>query len=180
MAPWACPNSGFNLRMEALLVILCKVMTVSQVAQLPGVSDGRIWRTLDHYVDQAHAQEDFSTVTSAGLDETASRRGRNDISLFHDLDAQRVLYACEGRKPGAWPSLLMRSRLMVPVPGTAARSVWICRQATRLACVSICPGPQSPSMSFTSFSLSTRAVDAVRRQEVKRAPERRRTRCQCV
>jgi len=66
---------------------------------------------------------------------------------------------------------------MVPVPGTAARSVWICRQATRLACVSICPGPQSPSMSFTSFSLSTRAVDAVRRQEVKRAPERRRTRC---
>jgi len=38
--------------------------------KLPGVSDGHVWRTLDHYVDQAHAQEDFSTVTSAGLDET--------------------------------------------------------------------------------------------------------------
>jgi len=58
-------------------------MAVSRVAQLPGVSDGRVWRTLDHYVDQAHAQEDFSTVTSAGLDETASQRGHNDISLFH-------------------------------------------------------------------------------------------------
>ena len=66
----ACPNSGFNLRMEALLVTLCKTMAVSRVAQLPGVSDRRVWRTLDHYVDQAHAQEDFSTVTSAGLDET--------------------------------------------------------------------------------------------------------------
>jgi len=61
----------------------------------------------------------------------------------------------KGEKPGSWPSLPMRSRLMVPVPGTAARSVWICRQATRLACVSICPGRRSPSMSFTPFSSST-------------------------
>jgi len=81
--PWARPNSGFSLRMEALLVTLCKTMAVSQVAQLPGVSDGRVWRTLDHYVDQAHAQEDFSTVTSAGLDETASRRGHNDQRPGH-------------------------------------------------------------------------------------------------
>jgi len=44
------------------------------------------------------------------------------------------------------------------VPGTAARSVWICRQATRLAYVSICPGRRSPSMSFTSFSSSTRQL----------------------
>ena len=43
-------------------------------------------------------QEDFSAVTSVGLDEAALRRGHNYISLFHDLDAQRVLYACEGRK----------------------------------------------------------------------------------
>ena len=27
-----------------------------------------------------------------------TRFASNDISLFHDLDAQRVLYACEGRK----------------------------------------------------------------------------------
>jgi len=67
----------------ALLVTLYKAMAVSRVARLPGVSDRRVWRTLDHYVDQAHAQEDFSTVTSAGLDETASQRGHN---------------ACEGRK----------------------------------------------------------------------------------
>jgi len=84
--------------MEALLVTLCKAMAVSQVTQLPGVSDGRVWRTLNHYVDQAHAQDDVSTVTSVGLDETASRRGHNYMRLFHDLDAPRVLYTCEGRK----------------------------------------------------------------------------------
>jgi len=126
-------------------------MAVSQVAQLLGVSDGRVWRTLDHYVDQAHAQEDFSTVTSVGLDETASRRGRNDISLFHDLGCPACALCLRRAKAGSWPNFPMRSRLMAPVPGTAARSAWICRQATRLACVSICPGPQSPSISFTSL-----------------------------
>ena len=63
--------------MEALLVTLCQAMAVFQGAQLPGVSDGRVWRTLDHSVDQAHSQEDFSTVTSVSFDETVSRRGHN-------------------------------------------------------------------------------------------------------
>jgi len=98
-------------------------MAVSQIAQLPGVSDGRVWRTFGHYVDQTHAQENFLTVISVGLDETTSRRGHNYMSLFHDLDAPRGLYACEGRKPRPWPSLPMRSRLMAPVPRTSARSV---------------------------------------------------------
>jgi len=49
VAPWARPNSGFSLRMEALLVTLCKAMAVSQVAQLPSVSDRRVWRTLEEH-----------------------------------------------------------------------------------------------------------------------------------
>jgi len=35
---------------------LCKVMAVRQVALLQGVSDRRIWRTLDYYEAQARAQ----------------------------------------------------------------------------------------------------------------------------
>jgi transposase len=78
--------------MEALRVTLCKAMTVRQVAQLLryrsiGVSDMRIWCPLDHYVEQARAQEDCSAVTSVGLDETAARRGHDYISLFHDLNS---------------------------------------------------------------------------------------------
>ncbi len=41
-----------------------------------------------------------SEVEPIGLDETASRRGHHYISLFHDLEAGRLLYACEGRKAG--------------------------------------------------------------------------------
>ena len=62
--PWAREGSGFTLLMEALLVSLCQAMAVRQVAQLLAVSDMRVWRTLDHYVDQARAQEDFSMVSS--------------------------------------------------------------------------------------------------------------------
>ena len=57
----------------------------------------RVWRTLDHYVDGARAQEDFSAVTTIGLDETAARRGHDYISLFHDLEAARLLFATAGR-----------------------------------------------------------------------------------
>ncbi|MEE4277941.1 MAG: helix-turn-helix domain-containing protein, partial [Halieaceae bacterium] len=85
--PWARPETGFTQLMEALLVTLCQAMPVRQVAQLLGVSDMRVWRTLDHYVDQARAQEDFSQVSAIGLDETAARRGHDYISLFHDLEA---------------------------------------------------------------------------------------------
>jgi len=176
VAPWARPNSGFSLRMEALLVTLCKTMAVSQVAQLPGVSDGRIWRTLDHYVDQAHAQEDFSTVTSAGLDETASRRGHNDISLFHDLDAQRVLYACEGRKARG---VAQFADALEAHGACAGNSCAVCVGMSASYQAGVCEHLPWAAITFDEFhviQLVNRAIDAVRRQEVKRAPERRRTR----
>jgi len=162
--------------MEVLLVTLCKAMAVSQVAQLPGVSDRRVWRTLDHYVDQAHAQEDFSTVTSAGLDETASRRGHNDISLFHDLDAQRVLYACEGRKARG---VAQFADALEAHGACAGNSCAVCMGMSASYQAGVCEHLPWAAITFDEFhviQLVNRAIDAVRRQEVKRAPERRRTR----
>ena len=52
---------------------------------------------LEHYVPAARAEEDFSDVTAVGIDETASRRGHNYITLFHDLNAGMLLFACERR-----------------------------------------------------------------------------------
>jgi len=54
---------------------------VRQVALLLGVSDRRIWCTLDYYEAQARAQEDFSNVTAVGLDETTARRGYVYVEL---------------------------------------------------------------------------------------------------
>jgi transposase len=38
-------------------------------------------------------------VRLVGIDETAGRRGQR-FSLFHDLEAARVLYSCDGRDQG--------------------------------------------------------------------------------
>jgi len=162
--------------MEALLVTLCQAMAVSQVAQLPGVSDGRVWRTLDHYVDQAHTQEDFSTITSVGLDETASRRGHNYMSLFHDLDAPRGLYACEGRKA----QVVAQFADALEAPGACAENIGaVCMDMSASYQAGMCEHRPWVAITFDEFhviQLVNKAVDEVCRQEVKRALELRCTR----
>jgi transposase len=174
--PWARPNSGFTLLMEALLVTLCKAMPVRQVAQLLGVSDMRIWRTLDHYVDQARAQEDFSAATSIGIDETAARRGHNYISLFHDLDAPRLLFACEGRKA----EVVAQFADDLEAHNACAeqvRDVCIDMSASYLAGLDAhLPWAAITFDEFHVIQLVNKAVDDVRRQEVKAVPELKRSR----
>jgi hypothetical protein len=46
---------------------------------------------------QARRQEDFSKVRRVGIDETASHRGHNYITLVHDMDARRLIFGCSGR-----------------------------------------------------------------------------------
>ena len=95
--PWARPDSGFTLLFEALLRTLVAAMPVRTVARKVGEHDTRLWRVLHHYVDQARARNDASDVTRVAIDETAARRGRDDITLFVDIDQARVLFATEGR-----------------------------------------------------------------------------------
>ena len=96
--PWARPQAGFTLLMEALIITLCKGMPVAQVADLFNVSSNRLWRVLDYYIPAARENEDFSKVRNLGLDETSCRTGQDYISLFHDMDAGRVIFVTEGRK----------------------------------------------------------------------------------
>jgi len=115
-------------------------------------------------------------VTSAGLDETASRRGHNDISLFHDLDAQRVLYACEGRKARV---VAQFADALEAHGACAGNSCAVCVGMSASYQAGVCEHLPWAAITFDEFhviQLVNRAVDAVRRQEVKRAPERRRTR----
>ncbi|HIJ32592.1 MAG TPA: transposase, partial [Gammaproteobacteria bacterium] len=97
--PWARPQSGFTLLMEALIITLCQAMPVARVQDLFNIrGNDRIWGILDHYIPKARGEEDFSSVQNLGVDETAARRGHDYITLFHDLDQHKVLFATEGRK----------------------------------------------------------------------------------
>lgn len=94
--PWARSGSGFTLLFEALVMALVREMPVAAVGRLVGEHDTRLWRIVKHYVREARARADYSGVRAVGLDETASRRGHNYITLFADLDEGRLLAAPDG------------------------------------------------------------------------------------
>ena len=98
--PWARPGSGFTRLFEALIMEMVRAMPVRAVARLVNEHDTRLWRVVHHYVEQARARADFSTVTEVAFDATAARRGHDYVSLFVDIDRARVLFATEGKNAG--------------------------------------------------------------------------------
>ena len=95
--PWARPHTGFTLLFEGMIMSLAKSMPVKTLAGYVDEHDTRLWRVLHHYVDEARKHLDFSFVTEIGVDETASKRGHNYVSLFVDLATRKILFVTEGK-----------------------------------------------------------------------------------
>ncbi len=95
--PWAREGSGFTALFEALALSLCQELPVRQAAALLRCTDKQLWRRIEHYVSAARALDDMSGVSIVGIDETSLRKGQNYITLARDLQAKRLLFACEGR-----------------------------------------------------------------------------------
>ena len=95
--PWARAGSGFTAAFEALALALCRELPVRQAAALLRCKDKQLWRRIELYVDQARALESFAGVQTVGIDETSLRRGQHYITVVHDLDAKRLLFAAECR-----------------------------------------------------------------------------------
>jgi len=95
--PWARPGSGFTALLEAVALTMMRSCPVSETARILGVDDMALWRLLERSVTRAKAGADYSSVRRVGVDETSCRRGQDYISVFVDLDARRVLFACRGR-----------------------------------------------------------------------------------
>ena len=95
--PWAREGSGFTALFEALALALCRELPVRQAAALLRCADKQLWRRIEHYVEQARALDDMSTVKIVGIDDTSLHKGQSYITVVHDLDAKRLLFATEGR-----------------------------------------------------------------------------------
>ena len=95
--PWSRPRSGFTLLFDAFVMELATKMTVNEIADLVDEHDTRLWRLIEHYVQKAREDENFSDIKNIGIDETSSKKGHNYITLFVDLDDPKVLYATEGK-----------------------------------------------------------------------------------
>ena len=97
--PWARKGSAFTLLFEQVALTLAREMPVSVAAQMIGITDKRLWRIIAHYVAKAVAAFDLSQVEAIGLDETASKRGHNYVTIFIDMERIKspVLFVTPGR-----------------------------------------------------------------------------------
>jgi transposase len=95
--PWARAGSGFTLMMEALAMLLVRDMPVSAVADLLEEEDTRLWRVVQHYVEEAAARESWAGVRRICVDETSARRGQRYVTCVVDADTRRLLFMAEGR-----------------------------------------------------------------------------------
>ncbi len=95
--PWARPGSGFTLLFEALVMTMARDMPVNVMARLFAVTDTRLWRIINAYVERARAKEDFSDVKRIGIDETSVKKGHNYVTFFFDLDQKKLMFGTEGK-----------------------------------------------------------------------------------
>ena len=170
-APWTRPGSGFSLLMEAFVIALCQAMPVAEVARLVGVSDDRIWRCLCHHVEQARAKEDHSTVTRIAVDETSARRRHRYITLFHDLDAGRLVFATAGRTAASFAAFCEDLRQHGGSPGQITDVSMDLSKAYQAGARDHCPQARVSFDPFHVVALASRALDEVRRAETKLTPE---------
>lgn len=168
--PWARPGSGFTALMEALAVTLCREMPVRKVASLLGVSGGAVWRVLDHHVEKARSRESFAAVRAVGIDETACRRGHHYVSLFHDLEAARLLFGCEGRDQETVGTFAADLKAHGGDPEAVAHVCIDMSKAYMAGTATYLPKAEITFDKFHVVQLINKAIDEVRRAETKDQP----------
>ncbi|MBX6365718.1 MAG: ISL3 family transposase [Gemmatimonadetes bacterium] len=169
--PWARHGSGFTLLFEAMVLALVKEMPVRAVARLVGEHDTRIGRVVHHYVERARSEADFSGVRQVGIDETASKRGHNYITLFVDVEGPRLLFATEGRDH---TTLAAFREDLEAHGGTAAGVEEFCLDMSPAYLKGLAAEFPEAGITFDKFhvmKLLGEAVDAVRREERRSRPE---------
>jgi transposase len=174
--PWARSGSGFTQLFDAFVIALVREMPVKAVADLLHVGDDRIWRVVTHYVEAARAEEDFSAATAVGIDETAARRGHEYITLVHDLEARRLLFACEGRDQGAVARFVEDLEAHC---GDAGSITAACIDMSRSYIAGVGKHLPEAEITFDRFhvvKLANEALEEVRRAEVRTEPVLKRSR----
>ncbi len=174
--PWARPGSGFTLLFEALVLAMVKQMPVKAVGALVGETDKRLWRILDHYVSQARAAQDFSEVRHVGVDETASKRGHQYVSLFVDLDRSRLLFGTEGKDAKVFGAFRLDLMQHGGVPEQIREWSMDMSAAFQLGAALHFPLAEVTFDRFHVVKLLNQAIDEVRRGEQKDRAELKKTR----
>ena len=170
MVPWAREGSGFTLLFEALSLALCRELPVNQAARMLRVTAKRLWKRISHYVTKARVQDDMSTVTKVGLDDTSVKRGQEYITVVHDLDAKRLLFACAGRDHEAVASFAEDMKAHGGDPDAVEHVCMDMSAAYRKGVGESLPNADISYDRFHVVALAGDAMDEVRSEEMRSHP----------
>ncbi|WP_119355537.1 ISL3 family transposase [Azohydromonas sediminis] len=164
--PWARAGSGFTAAFEALALALCRDLPVRQAAALLRCKDKQLWRRIEFYVEQARALEDFAGVQIVGIDETSLRRGQHYISVVHDLELKRLLFATEGRDH---QTVVEFAEDLKAHGGDPAQVRHVCMDMSAAYAKGVALALPEAQISYDRFhvvSMAIEAMDQVRRAEM--------------
>ena len=174
--PWARPGSGFTLLFEAIVMALAREMPVRAMSKILREHDTRLWRVLNHYVEEARREADFSSVREVGVDETSSKRGHNYVTLFVDLEKPRTMFVTEGKDA----STLIRFKEDFEChKGDVQAIEEICCDMSPAFIAGVEKNFPHAQITFDKFhvlKVLNEAVDKVRREEQGLRPELKKTR----
>ena len=168
--PWAREGSGFTLLFEALALSLCRELPVAQAANLLRVAGKRLWTRIDHYIKAARSRDDMSGVRKVGVDETSVKKGHEYITVVHDLDAKRLLFACPGRDHKTVEAFVQDLTAHGGNPEAVAH---VCMDMSAAYTKGVGKTLPQAAISFDRFhvvALANEAMDAVRREEMRTQP----------
>ena len=165
--PWAREGSGFTLLFEALSLSLCREMPVRQAANQLRVAPKRLWRRVRHYVEVARAKDDMSGVRYVGIDETSVKRGHEYITVVHDLEAKRLLFATPGRDHATLQAFAQDMRAHGGDPLAIEHACIDMSAAYAKGIGQSLPNARISYDRFHVVALANAAMDEVRREEMR-------------
>jgi transposase len=101
-APWEGRSRGLTQEFEAFALTLMREMPVKKAGEILGETDQKLWRALFAHVAAAWTDLSWENVTWVGADEMNRKKGHNYLTVFADLQANRVLLAVECKDAGVW------------------------------------------------------------------------------
>jgi len=143
----------------------------SNLGQLVGEHDTRLWRLLHHYVESAREQVDMSATVRVGMDETSKSRGHDYVSLFVDFDERKVIFATEGKDAATVERF---SQDLAAHQGDPKKVEEVCCDMSPAFINGVeqhLPNAQFTFDKFHVIKIINDAVDKVRREEQQLRPE---------
>jgi len=143
-------------------------MQISQIAKKISETDKKIWRVIEYQVNDALKNNDYSSITCFGVDETSRKKGHEYITVFAALDSGKVLFVCKGKDAN---TLKLFSDHLKQNNGDPGKITFACCDMSAAFIKGIQNEFSASSIFFDKFhvmKMVNEAVDETRREEQKK------------